>query len=81
MAPLAYMLLRSKRSPSPSDLIPSHSTPSSPLLSFRCVAAEIERVGLIESGELDEDEAHHDPVPAITKVSPAARFKPDFLFS
>lgn len=35
----------------------------------RCVAAEIERTGLIEAGELDEDAAHHDPVPAITKVS------------
>lgn len=35
---------------------------------FRCVAAEIERISLIESGDLDEDEAHGDPVPAITKV-------------
>eukprot|EP00903_Cladosiphon_okamuranus_P010727 g10139.t1 len=33
-----------------------------------CVAAEIERIGLIESGDLDEDEARHDPVPAITKA-------------
>ncbi|CAM9691229.1 unnamed protein product, partial [Hapterophycus canaliculatus] len=33
-----------------------------------CVAAEIERIGLIESGDLDEDEAHSDPVPAITKA-------------
>lgn len=36
----------------------------------RCVAAEIERVSLIEAGELDEDAATHDPVPAITKVGP-----------
>lgn len=33
-----------------------------------CVAAEIERVSLIEAGELDEDAATHDPVPAITKA-------------
>ncbi len=38
------------------------------LFLFRCVAAEIERISLIESGDLDEDEAHSDPVPAITKV-------------
>ncbi|CAM9163821.1 unnamed protein product [Ascophyllum nodosum] len=33
-----------------------------------CVAAEIERATLIEAGELDEDAAAHDPVPAITKA-------------
>lgn len=48
----------------------SSSLPSHPpsVLFCRCVAAEIERIGLIESGDLDEDEAHGDPVPAITKV-------------
>lgn len=45
-----------------------------PRFLIRCVAAEIERIGLIESGELDEDEAHHDPVPAITKVKPGRPF-------
>lgn len=32
------------------------------------MAAEIERMAKIESGELDENAAYHDAVPAITKV-------------
>lgn len=58
-----------------------HLPPPSLLLPFcRCVAAEIERIGLIESGDLDEDKAHHDPVPAITKVCMTAVCLALFIF-
>lgn len=47
----------------------------------RCVAAEIERVSRIEAGELDEDAATHDPVPAITKVGPYIANNMFFVYS
>lgn len=61
------------------DHLPS-SVSWSPAIPDRCVAAEIERVGLIEAGDLDEDEAHHDPVPAITKVRYSTPGGPSSLY-
>lgn len=39
----------------------------------RCVSAEMERMARIEAGELDEEAAMEDPVPAITKVRQGVR--------